>query len=121
MIAAYPILNRMFSLPRLVRLFDARTPETRAPEGMRERLNRLMDALLRRTLQRDYCLPRSLILFHFCRKWGYTTQIHLGLMKKGDEAFGHAWVSVAGEPFAEREDPDGIYTTFLVYPEQEPA
>lgn len=115
LLAVYPLLNRLFPLPRLVRFYDAAARRAGTTSD-RERLVTLLQGLLRRTWERDFCLPRSLIMFRFFRKWGAAAKIHVGLTKKDGEALGHAWVSVAGEPVAERNDPDEIYKTFFVYP-----
>jgi hypothetical protein len=114
MLAIYPLVNRL-PLPRLVRLYDTQARRTGSASDC-ERLITLLQGLLRRTLERDFCLPRSLIMFRFFRRWGVAARIHVGLTKRDDEALGHAWVSVAGEPVAERNNPDEIYKTFFVYP-----
>ena len=116
MLAAYPLLNRIYTLPRLVRLYDA-AARREGTASDQKRLITLLQGLLRRTWERDFCLPRSLIMFHFFRKWGVAARIHVGLTKIDGEALGHAWVSVGGKPVAERNDPDEIYKTFFVFPQ----
>ena len=121
MLAVFPVLNRLLALPKLVSLFDTEPGPTKAGVADRDRLLRLMGGLLRRTLERDYCLPRSLILFRFYRKWGFPTRIHMGLAKQGDHAVGHAWISLAGEPFAEQKNPEDLFVPFFAYPQTEAA
>lgn len=116
-IAVFPLLKRVLSLPALVRLFDARPRKDALPDADAERLLLITRGLLRRTVRRDYCLPRSLILFHHFRKWNYPVQIHVGVRKKDGKLTGHAWVSVDGAPFVERDEPERTFTPFFVYPE----
>ncbi len=120
-IAVFPVLKRFFSLPALVRLFDARPVATGVPRESADRLLLIVRGLLRRTVRRDYCLPRSLILFHHFRKWNYPVQIHVGVQKKDGKLTGHAWLSLDGTSFEERAEPDRTFTRFFIYPPEVPA
>ena len=115
MIAALKVLQRFVSLPTLIRLFDVPRPH---PEQRLhpKRLAWLASGLLRRLFGQDYCMPRSLVLFHFMRKWAYPVQIHFGVAMREGELKGHAWVTLGDLPFAERGDPRRSYKTMYSYP-----
>ena len=116
MVGALAVLQRTVSLPRLVRFFDVRRPR---PEGRLppKRLAWLAGGLLRRIFGQDFCMPRSLVLFHFMRKWAYPVRLHFGVAKQGDHLKGHAWVTLDGEPFAEHGDPRETFKTTYTYPD----
>ena len=51
------------------------------------------------------CLPRSLVLWHFLRNRGVSTEIRLGVAKFADGGLSaHAWVEFGGAPLNERSD-----------------
>jgi len=115
MLLVVPVIKHRLAVPTLVRLFDARPRP--GGGGDWRRLNRIVKGLLRRTHRKDYCLPYSLILFHFCRKWGHSTRIFIGARKGEDGLAGHAWVLIDGEPVPGLTPVHDAYTTFFVYPE----
>ena len=115
LLAKVILLQRMLSLPTLVRAFDAE-PGQRAPSVSLRRLVWLSRALLVRTHRADFCLPQSLVLFHFLRKWGEPVQIHFGVRRSGDALVGHAWLTLAGRPVVEARDPKSVYATTFSYP-----
>ena len=115
MVAALSVLQRAVSLPTLIRLFDVRRPRPRGRLHPK-RLAWLANGLLRRLFGQDYCMPRSLVLFHFMRKWGYPTRLHFGVARRDGDLKGHAWVTLGELPFAERGDPRRSYKTMYAYP-----
>lgn len=116
MVALIPLLHRLLSLPKLIRRFDSPSTPTKSDYRKWRRLNRIVRGILRNTLRRDYCLTYSLILFYYCRKWGYPTRIFVGARKNGKELDGHAWVLIDGHPVPGLTPPDGAYVPFIVYP-----
>ena len=116
MVSALAVLQRTVSLPRLVRLFDVRRPR-REGRLSPQRLAWLASGLLRRIFGQDFCMPRSLVLFHFMRKWAYPVRLHFGIAKQGSKLKGHAWVTLDGEPFAEHGDPRETFKTVYTYPD----
>ena len=66
-------------------------------------------ALMRLIYRRDYCMKRSLVLFHFLTRWGYDPSVHFGVKIEEKELKGHAWVELSGRPLGESSDP---YTSF---------
>ena len=115
MVGALALFQRFVALPKLIRFFDVRRPRPtrRIPLG---RLAWLAGGLLRRIFGQDFCMPRSLVLFHFMRKWAYPVRLHFGIAKHGRALKGHAWVTLDGAPFAEHGDPNETFKTVYVYP-----
>lgn len=109
------LVKSRVSIPRLVRLFDARPRPTLG--GDWQRLNLITRGLLRRTLRRDFCLPHALVLFHFGRRWGYPTRIFIGARKNEHGLDGHAWVRIDGTAVPGLTPPENAFTTFYAYPE----
>lgn len=117
MAAVVAVARHRLSLPRLVRLFDA-APRGRG--GDWRRLNLLTRGVLRRLHRRDFCLPHALILFRFCRRWGYDTRLFIGARKGQDGLDGHAWVRIDGQGVPGLTPPDEHFATFFTYPEATP-
>lgn len=119
MLVSLLVLQRAVSLPRLMRIFDARP----APRGRIEpaRLVYLATGLVRATLRDRYCMKRSLLIFHFLRRWGYDARILFGVVRDGDELRGHAWIELNGAPLAERGDPRRAYAVTYSYPNEDEA
>ncbi len=109
------VARRRWSLPALVQWFGE--GEREAAPVAPQRLLRLCRALLGRLYSRDYCLPQSLLMFYFLRKWGYPARIHFGVARNAERRLvGHAWVDVAGQPLGETRDPEAVYATTYTYP-----
>ncbi len=117
LVVLIPFGHRYLTLPALIKRFDRPASGTPGPRHDWRRLNRIIRGVLRRTLKQDYCLTYSLILFYFCRKWGYETRIFVGARKKESELDGHAWVLIDGHPVPGLTPPEGAYTPFIVYPD----
>lgn len=109
------ILKHIMSLPALIKLYDANpvSPGKTTPE----RLVWLTDGFLRRFSKNNRCMNRSIILFHFLRKWDYPVRIHFGVAKRGEKLDGHAWIELSDIPLAESTDPTTRFHTMYVYPE----
>lgn len=94
--------------------------ESERNEGALERVRGFVDGLCARlpVLQDKRCLPRSVVLYHFARRYGFPVVLHCGVQKTSQDALdGHAWLSLDGETFLE---PDGRVDGFVVtysYPE----
>lgn len=52
------------------------------------------------------CLPRSLVLYHWCLKASLPARIMIGISKDSGTLKGHAWLTVQGRLFM--EDPEQI-------------
>jgi hypothetical protein len=116
MLVALLVLQRLLSLPRLLKVFDPRTVRASKARVSLDRLAWLTRNLLKVTFRDRYCMKQSVLLFHFLRKWGYPVRLHFGVAKRDAELIGHAWVEVDGEPFAEYGDPLETYRITYSYP-----
>jgi transglutaminase superfamily protein len=48
------------------------------------------------------------VLYHLLGQLGYPVVIHFGVYKAGEALRGHSWVTVAGQPVAERLPPEAL-------------
>lgn len=120
MLPAILVVQRMVSLPKLMEMFDAKPAGKPRLSVEPDRLVYLVTGLVRNTLHDRYCMKRSILMFHFLRKWGYDAQIIFGVMKEADKTLkGHAWVELEGNPLAERGDPRSRYVVTYSYPTKE--
>lgn len=112
------IVQRTAPLPDLMAKFDA---EPIAPGGRRlrpARLVYLVTGLVRLTLRDRFCMKRSILIFHYLRKWGHSARILFGVVKQDGDLQGHAWVELNGRPLAERGHPRSRYTVTYAYPSE---
>ena len=108
---ALRLLLPWIKLKTLVQWLERRRPTGGADPRVVRKAARYADALLGR-LPRPRsgpCLPRSLILFYFARQQGLPVQLHCGVRRLGGQLQGHAWLSLHGEPFLEKQDPRQTY------------
>jgi hypothetical protein len=61
------------------------------------------------------CLRRALALYYVLTRLGYAVEIHFGIRGAGETLHGHSWVTVQGEPVAERARLDA-FTIVYSYP-----
>ncbi len=103
---AVPTVVRL-PLPRLARLVT-RPPRSASPDPDElERLQRVtaLAPRIARPLVRSGCLTRGLTLFWFLRRAGLDVELRFGVdAAAGSEADGHCWLTLAGEPYLERQD-----------------
>ncbi len=115
----YPLLQRVLSLPALVRFYGGR-PRRAVPSPDAARLAQLIRRLLQlnRAMFRPNCVKQSLLLLHFLRRAGRDASIFFGVSKTGENGLhGHAWVSLEGRPVAEAADPLQRFTVTYAFPE----
>lgn len=117
MLAGLLVLQHIVSIPRLMTIYDARPAQPSRARLTPDRLAYLATLLVHLTLRDRYCMKRSLLIFHFLRKWGYDASIHFGVERKEGVLRGHAWIELNGEPVYESVDPRGLYATTFVYPD----
>ncbi len=51
--------------------------------------------------ERGNCLPRSLVLYRFAKRYGLPVRFHCGVRWVEKELTGHAWLTLEGEAFLE--------------------
>jgi hypothetical protein len=61
------------------------------------------------------CLRRALALYYVLTRLGYAVEIHFGIRRAGEALHGHSWVTVQGQPVAERARPD-VFAIVYSYP-----
>jgi hypothetical protein len=61
------------------------------------------------------CLRQSLTLYRALTRMGYPVEIHFGIQKEGEELRGHSWVTIKGEPVAEKTRTE-IFKPIYSYP-----
>ncbi len=115
---ALPFLQRVHSLPDLMRFLDTNPVPAPDPRTDPQRLIHLTQGLLRQNVGifRDNCLTQSLLLFRFLRRNGYPAMIHFGISKQGNKLAGHSWLELEGEPLAEKEDPTQAFKAIYSFP-----
>jgi hypothetical protein len=103
-----PVRLRLYSLPGLIqRLTPRRGRQPPRPPKELEPLIALVGQLCQRQLFRGSAFPRAclrqaLALYYVCTRLGYPVTIHFGVAKVGETLDGHSWVTVEGQPVAER-------------------
>lgn len=65
------------------------------------------------------CLRRSLLRYYFLRRAGLPLVIHFGARRLGDDIAGHAWLTLAGQPYFERPEHVLAHTLMWSYPGDE--
>lgn len=108
-----PLLVKILSLPGLMELI---TPRNTAPgttsslDGTSGKIEKYTLYILSRDfwIYRNICLKRSLILYHFLRKYGINVSVCFGVKYKKDlsgmeekKMEGHAWLIYKGEIYLE--------------------
>jgi hypothetical protein len=116
--AAVPLVMRL-PLPRWASLLT-RPPRHRAvSQGDVERLDRLSALAPRvgRPLVRSGCLTRGVTLFWFLRRAGLDVELRFGVdAADSEDADGHCWLALDGEPYLERVDPRPRFTELYRLP-----
>jgi len=117
LVVALPVLGKVLSLPRLVRLLDSRGRG--APRRDPERRLWLVRRLLARNAGpfRPKCYTQSLLLFHDLRRLGHDVVIRFAISENEGELEGHSWVELGGEPFGEPRDPRPLFKVVFTYGE----
>lgn len=122
-------LRYLFELKRrsMGTLLDEMTGKRRSPDRVVLSNHRLLDELhkvwrgseffLRHVFRNSRpCLPRSLVLYHWCLAKGLDARVCIGVSKDGGTLKGHAWVLLDGIPFKEDTKILAAYKTMMVSP-----
>jgi hypothetical protein len=62
------------------------------------------------------CLRRSLLRYYFLRRAGLPLVIHFGARRLGGDIAGHAWLTLAGQPYYEKPEHVLLHTLMWSYP-----
>jgi hypothetical protein len=102
-----PLIMRL-PLPRLAALITRTPRRPPASTAEVERLAHLTALAPRfgRPVVRSGCLTRGVTLFWFLRRAGLDVELRFGIdPADADDADGHCWLALGGEPFLEKVDP----------------
>ena len=132
LITVLPFLFRFLSLPRVMEMLaprNFRVCRNKDMENMKDKIVKFTDYILRHNLWTDKntCLRRSLVLYHFLRKLGINVFVCFGVRynerlsdreaKKKLE--GHAWLLYHGDIFLERNaEVTETYTMTYCFPDK---
>lgn len=64
------------------------------------------------------CLRRSLLRYYFLRRAGLPLVVHFGARREESELSGHAWLTLAGQPYHEPPQQHQGYIVMFSYPEE---
>jgi hypothetical protein len=100
---ALPVLLRVSSVRRTVRLLTPHSPPARCAQGQIEHVVAAVDHIYLRRPLRHYgpCLRRSLTLYYFLRRRGYPVRLALGACPSPNGLVAHAWLTLDGHPVFE--------------------
>ncbi len=125
-IAALPVLERVLSLPRLVRLLASPTAvgreqrqSTDSVESAVAARRRFLEPLLGLRIGRfrQNCMTQSLVLFHCLRRAAIPVSVHFGIARAGEDALnGHCWLQHGDLPIGEDPEPLGRLRLMYQYP-----
>ena len=110
--AALPVLKRRMPLPRLV--------ETARPASRTDARPETVIALARWVYRvpgfRDNCLEKSLLTYRYLPAGEHSYRLMLGVRRnEGDEAPGHAWLTIDGAPVHDSREALADLVPILVF------
>lgn len=122
-----PFLLKFLSLPRVMKMLAPRSLKVCPNMDMRDKIVKYTDYILRHNLwiDKNTCLKRSLVLYHFLRKSRINVHICFGVKynklsdnEAKEKLEGHAWLLYRGNIFLERnEEITKTYTMTYCFPE----
>lgn len=106
-----PLLDRLMTLPKMLRLLTPRRPwrgyrAVSASDVLAAVERRLARP---RQMKRRACLRRGLVVFHLLRLTGRPARLHFGVYpqrEEGDRLRGHCWVECEGQVLCTPPEPD---------------
>lgn len=130
LVTVLPFLLKCLSLPRVMKMLAPRRLKAYQyldMEKSKDRIVKFTDYILRHNfwMDKNTCLKRSLVLYHFFRKLGINVHICFGvrynerLSDRGAKKWleGHAWLLYHGDIFLERNaEVTKTYTMTYCFP-----
>lgn len=106
-----PLFLRLYSLPHLLQRLTPLRMVSPPPTNLK--LDHVVGLVLRICEFRPFrtrffpraCMRQALALYYTLTYLGYAVTIHFGIHRRGKELRGHSWVTLNGQPVAEKEDP----------------
>ncbi len=131
LVTTLPVVLKLFSLPRFMKLFTPRSMNVYEGFDMEESKSKVIkftDYVLSRKylMYKNICLRRSLVLYYFLRKLGVNVNICFGVrynkrqpvVSTHKKLEGHAWLLYNGEIFLERNtEATKTYKMVYTFPE----
>jgi hypothetical protein len=114
-------IRALISRVRITRILEMLDPGAHRKRTFRpgeiERSVKFTDFLVNKVFRtRNPCLLRSMFLFRRMRSAGIDVRIAFGVADLDAEFKGHAWLTLDGKHFLEKEDPSKRYEAVFVYP-----
>lgn len=109
-------LQNRVPIPRLLEAFETTPRETPDGETRLAHVRWLTDGILHRLFGGAYCIKRTLILFHYARRFGLEPRVVFGVAREGDGLKGHAWLELHGHPYKENEGAVEEYKVIYSHP-----
>ncbi|MER3448073.1 MAG: hypothetical protein C4291_15165 [Candidatus Dadabacteria bacterium] len=114
LITVLPVIIRLLSLPKLMYVLTPEDLRQYTNPDIEQKVIKFTDYILSRNLwiYKTTCLKRSLVLYHFLRKFGMNVQICFGVRYNEKPPYwdtqkkkleGHAWLLYNGDIFLERD------------------
>ncbi len=129
LVTVLPFLIKLLSLSTLLRILTPVEPEAhkgRNLETVKNKIVRFTDYIFGSNLciYQPTCLRRSLVLYHFLRKAGFSIHICFGVRfpsrEEKNRLEGHAWLTYNGEVFLEKNiEMTKTYKVTYCFPELE--
>jgi Transglutaminase-like superfamily len=116
-----PLRLHRHSLPELLQRLTPRHTRAQRPSSQeRDMAVRIVARLCRLRCFRGRLFPRlcvrqSLALYYVLARLGEPVAVHIGVSKRGDALYGHNWVTVEGEPVAERAPPEEAFRRIYTF------
>jgi hypothetical protein len=112
---ALPLLKRILSLPRLVRLAASRARPGASPFSPAQVVSASHRLFPTRTPTSGDCLERSLLTYRFLLDTGAAPQLNFGVARTPVGLAGHAWVILAGAPVDESPESLARYSELVSF------
>jgi hypothetical protein len=116
-----PLRLHRHTLPELLERLTPRHPRAQRPSlHERDMAVQIVARLCRLRCFRGRLFPRlcvrqSLTLYYVLARLGEPVVIHIGVSKKDDILYGHSWLTVEGEPVAERGPPEEVFRSIYTF------
>jgi len=126
-----PLLIKRLTIPRLLKLLtpqNSKSGRISGPDEIIDKIEKYTLYILSRDfwVYRNICLKRSLVLYHFLRKYGVHVTVCFGVRynnerfhgAEGKKMEGHAWLLYKGDIFLEKNvEETKKYKMTYCYPE----
>jgi Transglutaminase-like superfamily len=114
-----PVMLRLHNIPTLLKHLAPRDHKGKSSIELHEAVEivtRICNLRpFRSRIFPKHCLRQSLALYRTLSQMGYPVAIHFGALKDGEDLHGHSWVTMNGEPVADRAR-SGIFKVVYSYP-----